>query len=527
MRSRRVAASIAYACILAVSARGDDAPKVDVLTYHGDAARTGQNAAETILTPAALTSGRFRRLASLPVDGSVYAQPLMATAVAAPRNRVRDLLIVATEHDTVYAFDVAPKRPRLVWRRSLAPRGERTAKAVEVGCGDLVPEIGITSTPVIDRATNTIYVVAKTRERTRDAFHHRLHALELSTGKPKLGGPVEIVASVPGVGDGSGAGTIAFDPKVQHQRAALLLVNSAVVVAWASHCDVGAYHGWVMTYDAATLAQIAVHATTPDGGLGGVWQAGCGISADASGDLYFATGNGTFDAVAGGKDYGDSAVRMSTSGGLSVVDSFTPFDQADLEALDLDLGTSGLLVLPDQPGAHPHEVVFAGKAGTIYVLDRDAMGGFHVGDDSQIVQSLSGAIGGLFGAPAYWNGRVYVHGAGDDLKCFALTDGRLSATPETASGAVSGFPGSTPTISANGTADAIAWEIQTDMYADKKRSAVLYAFDALDLTRRLWSSELAGSRDRAGRAVKFAVPTVANGRVFVGCVKRVVMYGLR
>jgi hypothetical protein len=528
MRLRLVVVSMACVCAFAsVSARGVDATKVDVLTYHGDVARTGQNVAETILTPAALTSGRFRRLASLPVDGYVYAQPLAASDVASPRDRVRDLLIVATEHDSVYAFDVGGKSPRRVWRRSLAPRGERAAKSSEVGCEDLVPEIGITSTPVIDRATDTVYVVAKTRERRDDVFHQYLWALDLATGATKAGGPAEIVASAPGVGDGSDGVSIAFDPRREHQRAALLLVGGAVVVAWASHCDVGPYHGWVMRFDSATLERIGVYVTTPDGGLGGVWQSGCGISADASGDLFFATGNGTFDATGGGADYGDSALRMSTSGGLSVVDSFTPFDQADLDADDRDLGSGGLLLLPDQTGAHPHEAVFAGKSGTIYVLDRDEMGGFHKNDDSQIVQSLRESIGGLFGAPAYWNGRVYFHGMGDDLKCFALTDGLLSDSPVSASGAVADFPGSTPTISANGTTDAVVWEVQTDMYADKKRAAVLYAFDALDLTNRLWSSELAGRRDRAGLAVKFAVPTVANGKVYVGCVKRVVMYGLK
>jgi len=514
--------------VLVGPATGLGAPvKVDVLTYHGDAARTGANESETALSPTALLSGKFRKLAAFAVDGYVYAQPLVATDVAMPKNRVKDLLVVATEHDSVYAFDVGAKRPRLVWRRSMAPRLERAAKSGEVAasCFDLLPEVGITSTPVIDKTTNTIYVLAKTRMKREDTFHQRLHALDLATGAEKFGGPVEIVASVAGAGDGGDGQTITFDPKLGHQRAALLLVGGKVVIAWASHCDSGAYHGWIMAYDASTLAQTGVVATTPDGSEGGVWQSGCGLSADAAGGVYASTGNGTFDAAGGGRDYGDSALRLSLAGGLSIVDSFTPFDQAQLATDDLDLGSSGVVVLPDQNGAHPHVAVFGGKNGKLYVVDRDAMGGFHVADDSQIVQTLT-IDGGEFGAPAYWNGRLYVHAVADDLKCFTVTDGTISPTPVTESGGVHGFPGATPTISSNGATDAVAWELETDMF-ETKRSAVLTAFDATDLGKRLWSSELAGRRDRPGLAVKFAVPTVANGKVFVGCVKRVVMYGLK
>jgi hypothetical protein len=501
-----------------VLAAAATAGATDVLTYHNDLARTGANTSETTLTPATVSGGRFRRIASLKVDGYVYAQPLVATGVQR-KGRPRDLLVVATEHDRVFAFDVTGKRPRLAWKRALVGKGERPVNsATEAACGDLVPEIGITSTPVIHRATETIYVLAKLRA-ADGRYHQRLHALDLATGKDKPGSPVEIQASVAGTGDGNEGGTISFNPLRHNQRAALTLVDGKVFIAWASHCDIGPYHGWVMAYDAATLQQTAVWNATPDGGLGGIWHAGGAISADAAGGLYAVTGNGTF----GGRNFGDSAVRLTTS--LALVDSFTPFNQAVLEDLDIDLGSGAPLVLPDQAGAHPHELVFGGKDGSIYLLDRDAMGGFHEGDDSQIVQALPSAIGGCFGTPAYWNGRVYFHGNGDTLKAFALTDGRLSTSPVSDGGLNFDFPGATPVVSSNGDADGVVWELRTDRFSIKG-PAVLYAYDALDLSNLLFSSDDA-KRDWAGPAVKFAVPTVANGRVYVGGVKRVTVYGLR
>ncbi len=526
MRVREPLLVVACACVVAAAPSAPaDPPKVDVVTYHGDVASTGQNLAETVLTPHAVSGGGFGRTASLAVDGYVYAQPLVATDVPVPHKGTRDLLIVATEHDSVYAFDVGRAHPRRVWKRRLAPHGERSVLSREVDCNDLVPEIGITSTPTIDLATGTIYVVAKTAAHHGREFHQRLHALDLATGAEKPGGPVEIAASVAGTGDGSDGASVAFDARRQHQRSSLRLFDGSVFIQWASHCDDGPYHGWVMSYDAATLAQTGVFATTPDGGLGGIWQAGGGLSIDAAGGLYAVTGNGTFDADRGGRDYGDTALRLSFSQGLSVADWFTPFDQQSLNDADADLGSGGALVLPDQSGAHPHELVFAGKEGTIYVLDRDAMGGFHAGGDSQIVQSVPGAIGGSYGTPAYWNGRVYWHGAGDDLKCFTVNAGALSVLPSSESGGVAGFPGSTPTVSADGDSGAVVWEIQTDMYGNGE-SAILLAFDALDLTRRLYTSA-AAKRDAPGLPAKFAVPTVANGRVYVGGLKRVAVYGLR
>ena len=497
--------------------------QVSVTTYHNDNGRTGQNLAETVLTPANVNPAQFGRLFRYSVDGYVYAQPLYLQGVAVPDKGTHDVVYVATEHDTVYAFDAASKKNGPLWKRKFGIRGARAVKSSEVGCDDLVPEIGITSTPVIDPVASRLYVVAKTMEHGQ--AKQRLHALDVATGAELLGGPVEIVASVPGTGDGSDGTMVAFDPLREHQRAALTLSGGVVSIAWASHCDNGPYHGWVMSYDAQTLAQQSVANVTPDGGLGGIWQSGGGLAADAAGNLFAVTGNGTFDADQGGRNYGDSIVELS-SGPLAISDYFTPFNQAALEAADLDLGSGGAVLLPDQPGAHPHLLVAAGKEGTIYVVDRDAMGHFNPTDDSQIVQSLPGVIGGSFDTPAYWNGFLYYGGTGDNLTAFQLSGGLLSSGAVARSDDGFGFPGPTPVISANGSTDGIVWAIRRD-----DPSAVLFAFDATpDLIgghlTKLYDSTQAGKRDDAGKAVKFVPPLVAAGRVYVPAQKRVSIYGL-
>jgi len=504
------------------------ATPVDVLTYHNDLARTGQNLFETVLTPATVSPSTFGRVFTRIVDGFVYAQPLIVTGLDIPGKGTFDVVFVATENDTVYAFDASGAVTRALWRRRLiVPRsGGRAVTWREVGCDDLVPKIGVTSTPVIDRASGTLYVVAKTKERGKGNFVQRLHALDLATGAEKLGGPVAITASVPGSGDGSVGGMIAFDPLRQHQRAALALVNGVVYIGSAAHCDIGPYHGWIIGYDASTLSRVSAFATTPDGGLGGVWQSGGAPAADADGNLYVATGNGTFDAQDGGSDYGDSLLKLQTTGGLSVLDYFTPFNQSDLDAADQDFGSTAPLLLPDQPGLHPHLALASGKDGTIYVVDRDQMGQFHAGSDSQIVQSLPGAIAeGTFPMPAYWNGTVFYSGRADFVKAFALSSGLLSTTPVAQSGDFFGFPGAGLSISANDAAGGIVWAIQTDGYANH-RPAVLHAYAAADISQTLYASDQI-RRDAAGSAVKFAVPTVANGKVYVGGQHRLTAYGLR
>jgi hypothetical protein len=521
-----ILASLGFEVVL-VAGGGSAGAQVDVLTYHNDAARTGQNLVETVLTPATVSQSTFGRLFTRPVDGFVYAQPLYVSGLAIAGRGTHDVVFVATENDSVYAFDAVGAPKRSLWRRRLIvphTRG-RAVTSKEVECDDLVPKVGVTSTPVIDRASGTLYVVAKTKERGAGNFVQRLHALDLATGAEKFGGPVVIAATVPGTGDGSNGGMVSFDPLRQHQRSALALVNGVVYISSAAHCDIGPYHGWIIGYDASTLGQVAAFVATPDGGLGGVWQSGGAPAADAAGNLYVETGNGTFDAQNGGNDYGDSLLKLSVGADLTVADYFTPFNEDDLNNADIDFGSGAPLLLPDQPGVHPHLVLASGKEGTIYVVDRDGMGHFHAGDDSQIVQSLPSVVGGTWSMPAYWNDTVYYSGTNDVLKAFALSGGLLSASPIAQSSDAFGFPGATPSISANGASDGIVWTVQTDGYADG-HPAVLHAYDASDVSQELYASDRAGRHDVPGKAVKFAVPTIANGRVYVGAQKRLTAYGL-
>jgi hypothetical protein len=496
--------------------------QVSVLTYHNDNLRTGANTNETILTPATVSSNTFKRLFTRGVDGYVYAQPLIAAGVNMPKGGVKNIVYVATEHDSVYAFDADTGHS--YWHAKLLPKhGKPVASIEDTGCDDLIPEIGITSTPVIDRTTSTIYVVEKGK--TNTVFFQRLHALDLATGAEKFGGPISLTASVSGSGDGNNNGTINYNPLRQHQRSGLLLANGVVYIASAAQCDIGPYHGWILGYNATNLAQVAAFNSTPNGSDGGVWMSGCAPAADASGNIYVSTGNGTFDADTGGSDYGDSTLRLSTGSGLAVADYFTPFDQANLNANDGDYGSGGFLLLPDQPGAHTHLAVQGGKEGTIYLIDRDNLGHFHAGNDSQIVQPLPRVLSGIFCTPAYFNGNIYCNAVGDALTKFSLTNGLLSSNFVSRSTGTMGFPGATPSVSANGASNAIVWVVQTDAFKTKNGQAVLHAYDATNLTRELYNS--ATNRQPPGAAVKFAVPTIANGKVYVGAVRRLAVYGLR
>jgi hypothetical protein len=506
--------------LLAVGLTPNSQAQVSVLTYHNDNMRTGANANETILTPANVSSNIFKRLFVCGVDGYVFAQPLVAAGVNIPRFGSRNVVYVATEHDSLYAFDAdSGKR---YWITKLLPKGGKTvSSAKDTGCTDITPEVGVTSTPVIDPSSSTIYVLE--RGKTNTVFFQRLHALDLATGAEKFGGPVSLAATSFGMGDGEVNGVINYDTLRQNQRPGLLLVNGVVYIASASHCDIDSYHGWILGYNATNLTQVAAFNDTPNGGRGGIWMSGCGPSADASGNIYVSTGNGTFSADTNGADYGSSVIKFSTNGGLSVSDYFTPFDQVDLSAFDLDLGASGVMLLPDQPGPNPHLAITGGKAGTLYLLNRDDLGEFQSNSDSQIVQSLPGIMGPDFSTPAYFNGNLYFNGEADTLKEFALTNGLLSTNPVSQSVNSILFPGATPSVSANGTSNAIVWTVQTDAYL-RNGQAVLHAYDATDLTRELFNSTT--RRQSPGAAVKFAVPTVANGKVYVGVVHHLAVYGL-
>jgi hypothetical protein len=514
----------------------DHAALTAISTYHNDNARTGQYINETILTPANVNPARFGKLYSYPVDGYIYAQSLYMPQVAIPGNGVHNVVIVATQHDSVYAFDADSSSAMPLWRVNfLNPdAGITTLTPADVNASDIVPEIGITSTPVIDVASNTIYVVAATRE--NGAFYHRLHALDLASGAEKFGGPQAIQATYPGAAQESSDGVLAFDSRFHLQRAALLLDKGQLYVAFASYGDFGAYHGWVITYDATTLKQTGSWVTTPDAYQGGIWMSGCGISADADGNLYLSVANGPFDAFGEkpGADFSDSVVKLKPGpAGLALLDYFTPYNQAKMARDDMDLGSSGVMLLPDQSGPYPHLAITSGKNGHIYVLNRDDLGGYRSdgNSDPQVVQEIAG-LRTQMGTPAYWNGYVYF-GSGvssfkDSIRAFRIHNGALSRPAASQTPAVYSLTRNTVSVSANGDTNGIVWAVQTDAYYAPKAAgpAILHAYDARNLARELYNSNQRPARDNPGPASKFTVPTIANGKVFVGTANQLSVYGL-
>jgi hypothetical protein len=524
--SKSIVQFVAISIVLVLASVTNSQGQLNVTTYHNDNARTGQNLQETVLTPQNVGSTTFGKLFSYRVDGNVYAQPLYLQNVDIPQRGVHNVVYVVTEHDSVYAFDGdsnAGANIQPLWKRSFVnpARGVRAVSSKDVDCRN-PPEIGITGTPVIDTSTGTIYMVTITKENSR--FVQRLHALDVRTGTEKLGGPVVITATVPGDGDGSSNGFVTFDPLRQGQRPGLLLQNGLVYIGWASYCDISPYHGWIMAYDAKSLNQVAVWNTTPNGGQGGVWQSGGGLAGDADFNIYFATGNGTFD---GDTDFGDSILKLSQTndGTFTVADYFTPYDQASLNISDADLGSGGVLLFPDQPegSLYQHLLVEAGKGGTLYLINRDEMGHFHVGDDSQIVQSIPrAASGGMYGSFAWWNNNLYLAGNDDNLKAFSfdVASGKLFPSPTSQTSIVFDYPPPTPSISANGNSNAILWIIQNDYV---KHRVVLRAYDANNLSRELYNSNEESDRDLP---VHFSVPTVVNGKVYVGAASNLIVYGL-
>ena len=505
-----------------------------ILTQHYDTARTGQNMTETLLTPSNVNSTLFGKLLSLPVDGYVYAQPLYVPAVAIPSNGTHNVLYVATEHDSLYAFDA--DRGTQLWKDSFLINGATTLSTTDVGnTQDINPEIGITGTPTIDSTTNTLYVVVNTKE--AGAIIYRLHAIDITTGAEKFGGPALMTASAPGTApDGNGT-TVPFNGQWENQRPGLLLLNGFVYIGFAAHGDNGPWHGWILAYNKTTLAQSGVWCTSPNGKGNGIWQSGAGIAADASGNIYVATGNGD-DTVATPApppsttiDYGDSIVRLSVTNGVPVpTDYFTPWNQASLDSSDTDLAAGGVLVLPDQPGTFPHILVQSGKQGEIYVINRDKMtsDGSHYCNgctsDPEIIQSISSGAG-LWSIPAYWNSQIYLWGNGGNLEAYSLTNGTLSQSPTSKSAESSSFPGSTPVVSSNGTSNGIVWAVETDAYTSSG-PAILRAYNAANVSDLLYASNLTNGRDTLGPAVKFVVPVVTNGKVYVGAQKEVDVFGL-
>jgi len=507
--------------------------QVSVLTYHNNKQRTGSNVLETTLTPSNVNVKQFGKLFSQAVDGFIYGQPLYVPSVNIAGLGIHNVVYVATMNDSVYAFDADSKtagNALPLWHVSfIDPAASITpVPSVDVQCTDPIStEIGIMSTPVIDGVGGTLYVVARTKESGK--YFQRLHALDLASGAEKFGGPVVIHASAPGSGVGSAKGTITFNPKLQSQRAALLLQDGLVYIGWGSHCDVGPYHGWLMAYDAKLLVQRAVWLTTANGEEGAIWESGSGPAADAT-YTYVAVANGTFDANTGGSDYGQSIVKLNpvSDGILSVADYFTPYNGPDLNTGDFDIGSGGAMLIPDQTlGPYIHLLVQGDKAGNIYLVNRDNMGRFNSLNNSYIVQYLPAADLGMWNSSTWWDNHVYFGGAGDYLKSFSFNPAtaQLSTTPTSMSTRKFGYPGTTTSVSANESGNGILWALDNSTYK-LTTGAILCAFDATNLGRLLYSSNQRPARDNPGPAVKFTVPTVANGKVYVGTRTQLTVFGL-
>ena len=515
--------------------------QVNVTTYHNDNARTGQNTQEIILTPLNVNSTQFGKLFTVAVDGYVNAQPLYVANLPI-RGGTHNVLYVVTERDSLYAIDA--DNGTVYWNISLIPAGGTTvSSATDTKCGDILPELGITGTPVIDINTGTLYLVAVSK--VNGTVVQFLHAIDIQSSAEKFGGPVSIQASAPGTAEDGNGTTVTFRPLSENQRAALLLDNGHVVIAWSSHCDVDPWHGWVMSYAAATLAQEGVFNPSANGRANGVWMSGGGMAADANGNIFVVTGNGSWN---GTTDFGDSIVKLGppSAGAFPIVDYFTPYNQSMLSTNDTDVASGGLVLLPAL-GSGKQLLTQMGKEGKIYVLDQNNMGKTCVtqvpacsNGDPQIVQEIRNATVGVWGSPAYWNGTVYWAGGSDDtgatdtLKAFSFNangSGLLSTTPTSKSAKAFGFSAPIPSISANGATGGILWGLDDSAYRSTCKAGincqVLYAYDASNLANMLYNSaQAANNRDVPGSAVKFATPIIANGKVYVGSQYAVSAYGI-
>jgi hypothetical protein len=524
---------VSLSLLLAVCAAGSGSiAQVSVTTQHNDIGRTGQNTKETILTPANVNATNFGRLFTQPVDGVIYAQPLYVPNVTVPTKGVHNVVYVATENDSVYAFDADNNggvNGVPLWQANLAKPaygalpGATAVPSVEIG-EDIAPVIGITGTPVIDPVAGVLYVVSFTKEKSNYVL--RLHALSIASGKEELRSPVVIQGSVAGTGNGTSGGVLTFDPKWENQRPGLLLLDGVIYVGFAAHGDAGPWHGWLFAYKASTLQQLSVYCPSPNGVGGGFWMSGAGIAADTDnasanplGRIFLVSGNGDFSATGpaqANQDYGDSVLKLSLQNNvLTLGDSFTPSDQAYLDASDGDLAAGGALIVPDADST-THLLVQSGKEGKIYLLNRENLGSYHATD--AVVQELANGTtsttwgAGLWGLPAYWNKTLYFPGRNAPLQAFKLNNGLLSTSPTSSTAEVFNYPAPTPSISSNGNTNGIAWLLE---YTNNNApGGVLEAYNATNLSSLLYSSQTNAARDGLATGVRFAVPTVANGKVY-------------
>jgi hypothetical protein len=514
------------AATLTVSAAAPAAAGTDVLTYHNDNSRLGQNLTETILTPTNVNATQFGLLRVLPADGLVDGQPLIASNLSVS-GVLRNVVYVVTENDSVYSYD-ADTGAALVHRSVL---GSEETPSDDHGCAQVVPQIGITSTPVIDRSAGpngTIYVVAMSKNAAGDYFQ-RLHALDLVTLAERPNSPVTIQATYPGSGNNS-VGTTSFEPGQYEERAGLLLVNGTVYTAWTSHCDQGPYNGWIIGYDASTLAQSQVLNVTPNGSDGAIWQSGGGMAADSAGSIYALVANGTFDTTLDASglpsqgDYGNAFIKLSSATPLQVTDYFDMDNTVAESNGDVDLGSGGPMLLPDQTdstGVVRQLAVGAGKDGHLYVVNRSNLGKFSMSNNA-IWEDMPGALpGGIWATPAYFQGTVYYGDVGGTLKAFGIQQALLGKTPTSQTSTSFRYPGTAPAVSANGSSNGIVWAIQNST------PAVLHAFSAGNLATELYNTnQAANDRDHFGAGNKFMTPSIANGKVYVGTPTGVAIFGL-
>jgi hypothetical protein len=508
---------------------GGTTPGIDVITYHYDNLRTGQNVSETTLTPTNVKQATFGKLGEFAVDGLVDGQPLLVSNLAIPGVGTKNVLYAVTEHDSIYAFDadsITSTGGTTLWHVTALGSGDTTSD--NRGCGQVTPEIGITSTPVIDRSRNAIYVVAMSKDASGN-YYQRLHALNLTTGAELFGGPTTIQATFPGTGDNSSNGSVVFDPKQYKERPGLLEVNGAIYLMWSSHCDFRPYTGWIMAYSAETLAQTSVLNLVPNGSEGAIWMAGAAAGADASGNIYTILGNGDFDTTLNASgvptngDCGNCFAKITSTAPLTLLDYFTPLNTVSESNGDVDFGSGGPLLLPDivdVAGATHHLAIGSGKDGNIYVLNRDSMGKFN-GNADNIYQLITGQLnGGEFAKPSYFNNVVYYGAVNDSVKAFPISNALLATSPSSHSANSFGYPGTNPTISASGTTNAIVWVVENS------NPATLHAFDATNLVTEFYNSNQAANGRDQFSSNKFITPIVANGKVYVGTSKSVAVFGL-
>jgi hypothetical protein len=519
----RLSSALLFSSLLPLAAQ------TDVLTVHNDMARTGQNLRETALTTNNVNSATFGKLFQIKLDGLVDAEPLYVPGIPVSGQGTHNLLIVATENDSLYALDADTGAQ--LWKTALVPSGE--AASADGACTQILPQIGITSTPAIAYNSGSLEGAVLAVAMSKDAsgkFHHRLYKVNLTAGKTLA--YVEIAARYPGTGAETNGTDDIFRPGQYKERSGLLLLDSVVYLSWASHCDRTPYTGWIMGYNANTLAQTTVINVTPNGESGGMWGSGAGLAADSDGYIYWAVGNGTFDTTLNAEgfpingDFGNAFLKLSTAGNqLSVADYFTMYNTNRESDGDRDLGSGGVLVLPDMTDANGlvrHLAIGAGKDGNIYLVDRENMGKFNPENNNAIYQELYGVLpGGIWSMPAYYNGRVYFGAVNGPIRAFQFSKALLSLTPVSNSSTVFPYPGATPSISANGSANAILWAVENSS------PAVLHAYAANNLARELYNTnQAADGRDQFGVGNKFMVPTIVNGKVYVGTPNGVAAFGL-